>query len=162
MSKNVEVTAYDSTADTMRHVWRVEGLIEEAIANLYARAKAHDDSKFLSPEKEAFDRETPKLKELEYGSDEYRASLDRLGVALQHHYEHNSHHPEHWENGIRDMSLFDVLEMLLDWKAASERHEHGDIIKSIDQNQGRFGYSDELRLIFLNTAQEMGWMEDGE
>lgn len=151
--------SYDSTQDTIGHINRVRALIEEATGNLINRAAVHDASKLQSPEKEAFDVATPKLKTLTYGSDEYRASLAELGVALKHHYAHNSHHPEHYDDGIRGMSLFDVLEMLLDWKAATERHDNGDILRSIDQNQGRFGYSDDLRLIFLNTAQEMGWME---
>jgi hypothetical protein len=42
--------------------------------------------------------------------------------------------------------------MFCDWKAATLRHKDGDIIKSIEQNQKRFGYSDELKAIFLNTA----------
>jgi hypothetical protein len=41
--------------------------------------------------------------------------------AIQHHYKANSHHPEFYDNGVEGMSLFDVLEMLLDWKAATER-----------------------------------------
>lgn len=150
---------YDSTQDTLDHINRVRELIEQARFNLGNRAEIHDASKLQSPEKEAFDVATPKLKTLTYGSEAYRASLAELGIALKHHYAHNSHHPEHYDDGIRGMSLFDVLEMLLDWKAATERHDNGDIIRSIEQNQGRFGYSDDLRLIFLKTAQEMGWME---
>ena len=45
----------------------------------------------------------------------------------------------------------DILEMLCDWKAATLRHKDGDIRKSIEINQKRFGYSDELKRIFLNT-----------
>jgi hypothetical protein len=78
---------------------------------------------------------------------------------LEHHYEHNSHHPEHYPSGITGMSLLDVMEMLIDWKAASERHTDGDIMRSIEQNQERFGYSDDLRSIFENTAREMGWVD---
>jgi hypothetical protein len=32
------------------------------------------------------------------------------------------------------------------------RHETGCIYKSIEINQKRFGYSDELKQIFINTA----------
>lgn len=55
------------------------------------------------------------------------------------------------EYGIRGMSLLDLIEMLCDWKAATLRHNDGDIRKSIEINQKRFGYSDELKAIFLNT-----------
>ena len=54
--------------------------------------------------------------------------------------------------GIKDMNLADIVEMICDWKAATMRHDNGDIRKSIVINQERFDYSDDLKLIFLNTA----------
>ena len=57
--------------------------------------------------------------------------------------------------GITGMSLIDVLEMLIDWKAATLRHNNGDILKSIEINQKRFGYSDDLKKILLNTVKEL-------
>lgn len=65
----------------------------------------------------------------------------------------NSHHPEFYENGICGMNLLDLVEMLCDWKAATLRHNDGDIRRSIEINQKRFGYSDELKQILLNTLQ---------
>jgi hypothetical protein len=41
--------------------------------------------------------------------------------------------------------------MLCDWKAATLRHDDGDIRRSIEINQERFGYSDELKQILINT-----------
>lgn len=41
------------------------------------------------------------------------------------------------------------------WKAASERHADGDIMKSIDINQKRFEIPRELAQIFKNTALDM-------
>jgi hypothetical protein len=76
--------------------------------------------------------------------------------ALDHHYAQNRHHPEHHASGIAGMTLLDLIEMLCDWKAATERHEDGDMARSIQQNQERFGYSDELRLVLENTARELG------
>lgn len=52
---------------------------------------------------------------------------------------------------VRGMSLFDLIEMICDWKAATMRHADGDIRKSLEINQKRFGYSDELKAILLNT-----------
>jgi hypothetical protein len=45
--------------------------------------------------------------------------------------------------------------MIVDWKAASERHADGDILRSIEINQSRFGYSDELKQILVNTVHEL-------
>jgi hypothetical protein len=72
--------------------------------------------------------------------------------ALDHHYANNSHHPEHYKNGIDDMSLLDLVEMICDWKAASERHNNGNIRKSIEVNGKRFEMSPQLIRIFENTA----------
>lgn len=55
------------------------------------------------------------------------------------------------------MSLLDILQMLCDWKAATMRHNDGDILRSIEINQKRFGYTDELKRILLNTVREMGF-----
>ena len=59
------------------------------------------------------------------------------------------------ELGINGMCLIDLLEMLCDWKAATLRHKDGDLRRSIDINQKRFGYSDEMKAILHNTAQRM-------
>lgn len=56
-------------------------------------------------------------------------------------------------NGINGMSLMDIVEMLCDWKAASERHNDGDIMKSIEINKTRFGISDQMTAILINTAK---------
>jgi hypothetical protein len=62
------------------------------------------------------------------------------------------------ELGVRGMTLLDVVEMLADWKAATQRHADGDLRKSIEINQGRFGYGDELKAILVNTATALGWV----
>ncbi len=143
---------YESTADTKKHIARVEELLEFARLELAIRAKNHDTSKLNSPEKELFDEYTPKLAGCTYGSDEYKTFLSGLKVSLDHHYANNSHHPEHFKGGVDDFDLFDLLEMFFDWKAATERHNDGDILKSIEINKTRFKLSDQLCAIFRNTA----------
>ena len=78
-----------------------------------------------------------------------------MQVALDHHYANNSHHPEHYKNGIMGMDLIDLIEMICDWKAATERNANGDIMKSIEINQKRFNYSDELKQILINTVERI-------
>ena len=97
---------------------------------------------------------TPKLKSSTYGSEEYKKFLEELKPALDNHYKENRHHPEHFENGIKGMTLVDLIEMLCDWCAAVERHSDGNILKSIEINQKRFGYSDELKQILINTLEQ--------
>lgn len=143
---------YDSESDTLRHIKRVSELLSLASKELLQRATVHDNSKLQSPEKELFDEFTPKLKNCTYGSDEYKEFLKGLKTALDHHYANNSHHPEHYPNGINGFDLFDLVEMFFDWKAASERHADGDIFKSIEINKERFGLSEQLAEILKNTA----------
>ena len=113
---------YDSTKDTLLHIRRVNEVLLQAAKELLDRATKHDDTKLHEPEKSLFDKMTPILKGLSYGSEEYKQSLAALGPALEHHYAYNAHHPEHYANGINDFTLIDLIEMFFDWKAASERH----------------------------------------
>lgn len=148
---------YDSEADTLKHIKRVAQLLTEASSELIKRANCHDDSKLKSPEKFYFDKYTPKLAGTTYGSDEYKSFLTELQTGLKHHYENNSHHPEHYEDGVDGMNLFDLIEMFFDWKAATERHNDGNIFKSIEINQSRFKISDQLKSILINTAHKLNY-----
>jgi hypothetical protein len=151
--------AYDSRPETYEHIEKVRGYLLGAATNLLRRAHEHDLSKLREPELATFDEFTPKLKDLVYGSDEYRECLRQMKPALEHHYAHNPHHPEYHEAGIRGMSLLDLIEMLCDWYAASQRtrqEEGADFGRSIALNADRFGYDRELGAILANTARELG------
>jgi len=129
---------YDSLPETLKHKNNVALYLELFQTEIAYRMILHDQSKMVPPEKEIFDEYTPKLKECTYGSDEYKTFLSEMGIALDHHYKNNKHHPEHYENGVKDMSIVDLLEMLCDWKAATLRHNDGDIGKSLEINKERF------------------------
>lgn len=153
----MESENYDSSVDTLKHIKRVNELLLLACKNLMNRAMVHDSSKLQTPEKELFDLLTPKLKEVEYDSPEYKTFLEALKPALDHHYAKNAHHPEHYEDGVDGMNLFDVVEMFFDWKASSERQNNGNIMKSIKIQKDRYELSDQLTNIFRNTAKYLGW-----
>lgn len=148
---------YDSKQDTENHIARVRELIKLTSEKMAQRAEVHDKSKLEAPEKQFFDEFTPKLRGSTYGSDEYKGFLKELQVGLDHHYQNNSHHPEHYSNGVNGMSLLDVLEMFCDWKAATERHADGSLERSIKINKERFKMSDQMAEIFENTRKELGW-----
>jgi len=146
--------SYDSTKDTKKHIAKVKQYVYACADTLYERGELHDWDKIEDPvEKELFDEYTPKLANCTYGSDEYKSFLDGLKPALDRHYANNRHHPEHFKNGMRDMNLIDMIELICDWKASSERHDDGDIFKSIEMNQKRFGYSDDVKDLLRNTAE---------
>lgn len=147
--------SYNSEHDTKMHIKTVEKYLCEFVGLILERATLHDKSKLLPPEKEVFDEVTPLLKELTYGSKEYNESLENMKSALKHHYSENRHHPEHFENGIEGMNLVDLIEMICDWKAASERHNDGNVYKSLDINRSRFAIDDQLFLILENTVNDI-------
>lgn len=137
--------------ETMRHIEMVRNIVDLIIVELMERARKHDQSKLKPPEVELFTEFTEKLRGMTYGSPEYEECRAAMGPALEHHYANNRHHPEHFKGGINDMNLVDLLEMLCDWKAASTRHNDGNLRRSIEVNGDRFGMSPQLVKIFENS-----------
>ena len=143
---------YDSTKDHLEHKSKVCDYLLKFTCLLQARGELHDHDKLHSPLKEIFDKYTPMLRESTFLSDEYNQTLADMGKFINLHYEISPHHPQHYENGIQGMSLIDLCEMICDWKAATEKQKDGDVLRSIEMNQARFGYSDELKQILINTV----------
>ncbi len=139
-------------AETLEHILKVNHFLQVVIKELLDRGNRHDRSKLETPEVELFTEYTNKLANTTYASPEYDEYKRGLGPALEHHYAKNSHHPEHFPNGINGMNLLDVIEMFCDWKAATIRHNDGNLRKSIEHNAKRFNMSDQLKEIFENTA----------
>lgn len=147
------MTIAECQVETIKHIEKVRELIRVFINKLVTRGVEHDRLKLESPEVEIFTEYTPKLAGATYGSDEYYSHLKEMNVALQHHYANYRHHPEHFERGVNDMNLVDIIEMFCDWKASSMRHNDGNLLKSIEHNANRFNFDTQLKQIFVNTAK---------
>ena len=147
------MTKHDVIRSTACHIRRVGELICDRATELMRRAVHHDASKWSAEEYPLFEKATPKLAELVYGSEEYKENLDLIRPAIAHHQATNSHHPEYYPNGINGMDLMDLVEMLCDWKAAGERHVSGDIHRSIEYNVVRFGIEPQLATVLRNSAE---------
>ena len=137
---------------TMTHIARVNELLMVMVKGLIDRGVKHDRSKLERPEVEAFTAQTKNLAGVTYDSPEYHAQKKAIEPAIRHHYANNTHHPEHYKNGIEDMNLLDIVEMFCDWKAASERHTDGNLRHSIEKNADRFRMSPQLVKIFENSV----------
>lgn len=154
---------YNSEAETRKHIAQVGKYLLGVIQRLTFRIMWHDESKLSKIEKPIFDKMTSKLAKSTYGSKQYKKYLEQMKPALNNHYNLNRHHPEYFmkedryislmTSAVGCMNLIDIIEMLCDWKSATLRHNDGDIYKSIDINQKRFGYTNELREILINTAK---------
>lgn len=143
--------------ETAKHIRRVQELLAETTTELLDRAIRHDTSKWSEAEWPYFAENTSKLKETTYGSERYKQLLEDIKPALDHHYSVNSHHPEFYGDGMWGMSLLDLIEMLSDWKAATERHSDGNLMRSIEINAKRFNMPEYLQRCLINTARELGW-----
>lgn len=146
--------SYDSTKDTLAHIKNIELVMNTLIDEIDDRKVNHDLSKLREPEKSTYDKFIPLLREAKYGSKEYQALRDDMyKEGLRHHFESNRHHPEHFENGLKDMTLVDLLELFSDWLAASMRSDV-DFIDGLDMNKSKYNMSDDLIRMFTNTYNE--------
>jgi hypothetical protein len=143
---------------TKKHVQRVRELLDMAAGMLSVRGAVHDQSKFeeveigpLTEMQKIIDRDG----QAPYGSEEYKRRTAMLGPMLEHHYANNSHHPEHYDDGVDGMCLFDVVEMFFDWKAASERGDEPAM--NITVACERFRVSPQLERVFQNTAERLSY-----
>lgn len=61
---------------------------------------------------------------------------------------------EEWMSSpLNEMNLVQIIELIADWKAASERHNDGNIMKSIKINAQKFNIDPQLVRILENTAK---------
>lgn len=143
---------------TLDHIIEVQRLLNFIQIELNNRSANHDKSKLSSPEVDVFDKHSPELKSIEYGTDEYWQSLKAMEKAINHHHQNNRHHPQMHKDGISGMNLIDILEMVCDWKASTIRYKNGDIYKSLRIHEKRFGISKQLIDIIKNTVD---WLHQG-
>ena|GEM_PF-3332656 len=80
---------------------------------LIANGYVHDASKFYGIE---FDY----LAKLSNANMKEETAKLKMKMAVQHHQKTNPHHVEYWSNGIKDMPLVYIAEMVCDIKARSE------------------------------------------
>ena len=149
------MTINECRVETHKHIEKVRKYLRFITDRITTRGVNHDASKLEDPQVQVFAEHTQALNQVEYGSEEYQQHLAAMKPALEHHYAVNRHHPEHFTNGVNDMTLIDVVEMFADWKAASERTQNGNLLKSIELNAERFHLSDQLKEIFINTAKTL-------
>ena len=142
-------------ADTHDHIDQVRRYLYVATAELTDRARAHDASKLEEPERSIFRDGLAQRDRHPYGSDGYFQHLLAVKPALDHHYAHNRHHPEHHADGVSGMDLFDLVEMVCDWMAACEGCRPATAAQlgvMLEKSQARFGYSDDIAQILAATV----------
>ena|SRR5260221_9161555 len=140
--------------DLVDHKGRVAGYLQMVANALFRRAAIHDNSKFMPEEYEPYDKAFPELQKYAFGTKELQAVYDKIRPALQHHFAFNDHHVEHFEHGVNDMTLIQLIEMVCDWLAASERSKTS-IEMGLEINKEKYGIDDQTFAIILNTARQL-------
>jgi len=173
MEQEQEVERYSTeevttTEYVQKHISNVRRHLSVIVALLQARANKHDESKLEEPEFSMWSKmdEEPRWP---YGSDEYFEKLSRYAYVFEQHYKdrRNRHHPEHFEGGIKDMNLIDIIEMLCDWLGYKGILSRTEAIKIAETQMKRYGFSDDLCALLKNTLEEYfsvigGFNEDAE
>lgn len=147
--ERTETTNYLS--NLLGHKQLVGLYLQRVTTALFQRAVEHDYSKFSPEEFWPYAEALPRFEQTEYGSEEYKACCESIKPAIEHHFEANRHHPEHFANGINDMNLLDVIEMVCDWIAASQRIPGGKL--RLDLQRERFGIDDQLFGLISRTVE---------
>jgi hypothetical protein len=136
--------------DTLKHIKGVQKRLLKIANLLIERSMNHDQSKLEEPELSGF-ANAPDLNSMTYNSPEYNENLKKIQDTLNHHYANNRHHPQHFKNGINDMNILDIFEMLCDWADSSKRNKNGNLKFSIEQNANKFNISPQLAKILENS-----------
>lgn len=139
------------TNDLHKHKLILQAVLYNLANQLKERADNHDNSKLDPKEKEVFESiDNIKREDFDSYEEYYNCTKPLIQKALDHHYANNKHHPEHFEHGIEDMNLLDVLEMVVDWDtSASCRGTKLDPEYSFK----RFKIEPQLQKIILNTLK---------
>lgn len=132
------------------HISRVRRHINTFIQLLIRRAENHDKSKLEEPELSWW-KEMDKEPRYPYGSEEYKQKIKRWNKVFKHHYQYNRHHPEHYEYGISEMTLIDIVEMMCDWLGYKDTTTVTEALNVCDDQMARYNISEELRQIIFNT-----------
>jgi hypothetical protein len=137
----------------IRHIELVRKQLFGFARQLESRAQVHDLSKFQLDEFGGFVEINQVARKFKYGSPEYKASITSDVVGL--HYSRNSHHPEYYSGKVEEMGLFDLIEMVADWKAASETYGQTSFEEALKIQIDRFNLTSEQIYLIRKIAESL-------
>lgn len=129
------------------------------IQELIKRAETHDNSKFSEEEFRGLLSVLDEVRAHPFGTPEYDEMRKKHEKLFYTHYKKNRHHPEFHPNGIEDMDLVDLLELVVDWKAASLRNENPSVENSIKIGAEKYNIPPILMKVLMNTARNYKMLE---
>lgn len=137
-------------ASELEHKDGVRTAINCIIVALLERGNVHDADK-LSPEMLPCVERQLSEPHADYGSAEHAALVEKYADFRARHFAVNRHHPEHFSDGMCGMNIVDLVEMLCDWKAASDRCGN-TLERSVEINIDKYEIGEPLASILRNSA----------
>lgn len=119
------------------HIARVRKHLNVFIMLLSNRAINHDATK-LGPNELPLWEKMDQEPRYPYGSPEYKNKIKRNHKVFDYHYSHNRHHPEYFQNGVLDMTLVDLTEMLCDWLGYRDNISYSEAIRIVSEQMLRY------------------------
>ena len=153
-------TTMDFLCDTLLHISEVKENLETVASELRKRGEAHDRTKLQELEFDAFVSTRDQFKKANYGTKEYDACVSAVKPAVVHHHKNNRHHTDFHENGINDMTLIDIIEMVADWRAAARRSPDKKFADTLDYAKKKYGIDDQMFGIICNTLRALNWLDE--
>lgn len=151
--------AMELLTDIIKHRAEVQENISMICRRLEARGMAHDLSKFGEIEFDAFLSTRERFKKANYGTPEYDECVKAIQPAIDHHYAYNLHHTKHWPNGINNMSLIDIVEMVADWRAAERRSPDRTLKDTMEDAFKKYKIEGQLKQAIINTMEALRWIQ---
>jgi len=150
--------AVRTLATLVRHQKMVAGNIAKLVGELEVRAQVHDQSKLGLEELGGFVEINQVAREHGIGTPKYEASL-REHPCIALHFKNNSHHPEYHAPYVINMGWLDIIEMVLDWKAACDTYSTNSLRSSLSYQRERHEFTDAQWWLIL---QVVDWIEPEE
>ncbi len=135
------------------HLRRIQNKLNKAGNELIYRGEVHDQDKTENKTvNKAYEEHFAKLKEIEFGTEQYKQyELDHFNKAHEIHAQ-NRHHFYSHRNNIDDINLLDMIEAIVDISESSKQYGNGDYIESM-RSKGLFDYS--LEELIINTIKHL-------
>lgn len=146
-------------ARIMRHIELVRISLEKISQEFRIRGMKHDLSKFRRDEFQGFCRIGAAVEDHPYPSEEYFQAMKDNEEVVNLHKKRNSHHPEFHEEPA-SMNWLDIIEMVVDWRAAWEAYG-SDISwnSNIFDQLERFEFTPEQEWLIREVAW---WLQEDE
>lgn len=145
------VKALEFASKLVRYKTDVQHVIHQMSSILNERAVTHDQSAFNQMEMQnAFIAINAEGKN--------PIDTQQLLTTVQDiHFASNPHHPEYHENGVRDMSIFDILELMADWKITSRAKVNTTFDQYLNEQFAVYDVPEYVQSIIRQTAKQLNW-----